>query len=92
MSLPKGRVGLIWPRSGMAVRHGIDTLAGVIDADYRGEIGVVLINHGYAGVDILEGTRIAQLVVQSVWDVPMVVVPELTDTDRGEGGFGSTGE
>ena len=58
--------GLVWPRSGLAVRHGIDTLAGVIDSDYRGEVRVVLVNHGDEPFAIAAGDRIAQLLVQKV--------------------------
>ena len=66
LEIPAGYVGLIWPRSGLAVRHGIDTLAGVIDSDYRGEVLVVLVNHGAEPVRIAAGDRIAQVLVQNV--------------------------
>src|SRR5262245_42619399 len=66
LQIPKGHVGLVWPRSGLAVRHGIDTLAGVIDSDYRGEVRVVLVNHGTEPVRIEAGDRIAQLLIQKV--------------------------
>src|SRR5713101_7867141 len=64
IEIPTGHVGLVWPRSGLAVRHGIDTLAGVIDSDYRGEVKVVLVNHGREPVTIAAGDRIAQLLVK----------------------------
>jgi dUTP pyrophosphatase len=91
LQLPPGHVGLVWPRSGLALRHGIDTLAGVIDSDYRGELQVVLVNHGDAAFEIRAGDRVAQLLVQRVERVAFVSVGEITDTDRGASGFGSTG-
>jgi dUTP pyrophosphatase len=91
LALPAGLVGLVWPRSGLAVRHGIDTLAGVIDSDYRGEVRVVLVNHGDAPFAVAPGDRIAQLLVQPVTGVRFVPQDALTETERGEGGFGSTG-
>lgn len=91
VSIPAGSVGLIWPRSGLAVKHGIDVLAGVIDCDYRGEIGVVLVNHGSDPFTILVGDRIAQLLVQPFAALPVCEVSDLTKTHRGECGFGSTG-
>jgi dUTP pyrophosphatase len=66
VEIPAGYVGLVWPRSGLAVRHGIDTLAGVIDSDYRGEVKVVLVNHGPEPLAVAPGDRIAQLLVQPV--------------------------
>src|SRR6476661_2708118 len=66
VEIPAGYVGLVWPRSGLAVRHGIDTLAGVIDSDYRGEVAVVLVNHGTETVRIAAGDRIAQILFQKV--------------------------
>ena len=89
--IPRGHVGLVWPRSGLAVRQGIDTLAGVIDSDYRGEVRVVLVNHGPAPFPIAPGDRIAQLLLQRVERAALVASHELEDTDRGGGGFGSTG-
>jgi dUTP pyrophosphatase len=91
LAIPPGHVGLVWPRSGLAVRSGIDTLAGVIDSDYRGEVKVVLVNHGDETFTIRPGDRIAQILVQPV--VRAVFDPEspLPGSDRGEGGFGSTG-
>jgi dUTP pyrophosphatase len=91
LAIPPGRVGLVWPRSGLAVRHGIDTLAGVIDSDYRGEVRVVLVNHGREAFRIAAGDRIAQLLVQPVERADFVPVDDLADTERGAGGFGSTG-
>jgi dUTP pyrophosphatase len=91
IEIPPGHAGLVWPRSGLAVRHGIDTLAGVIDSDYRGEVRVVLVNHGREPVRIEPGDRIAQLVVQKVERVAFTSARELAGSMRGEGGFGSTG-
>jgi dUTP pyrophosphatase len=90
LEIPPGHVGLVWPRSGLAVRHGIDTLAGVIDSDYRGEVKVVLVNHGTEAFGIAAGDRIAQLLVQPVARVRFVR-EGLAGTSRGVGGFGSTG-
>jgi len=91
LEIPRGHVGLIWPRSGLAVKHGIDTLAGVVDSDYRGEVRVVLINHGSAPFAIRPGDRIAQLLVQKVERPVFVAGSRLGETHRGTGGFGSTG-
>jgi dUTP pyrophosphatase len=91
LQIPPGHVGLVWPRRGLAVRHGIDTLAGVIDSDYRGEVRVVLVNHGDEPFRIERGDRIAQLLVQRVERAAFAVVPSIGETDRGEGGFGSSG-
>lgn len=91
LQIPAGHVGLIWPRSGLAVRHGIDTLAGVIDSDYRGEVMVVLVNHGARPVHVTAGDRIAQVLFQKV-ERPRLVASETLDaTSRGTGGLGSTG-
>jgi dUTP pyrophosphatase len=91
LAIPAGHVGLVWPRSGLAVRHGIDTLAGVIDSDYRGEVRVLLVNHGAEPFRIRRGDRIAQLLIQRVEQADFVPVAELPPSGRGEGGFGSTG-
>jgi deoxyuridine 5'-triphosphate nucleotidohydrolase len=91
IAIPPGFVGLIWPRSGLAIRHGVDVLAGVIDADYRGELCVVLINHGGVDCHINAGDRIAQLVIQPVAMLEPTQVDDLPPTVRGAGGFGSTG-
>ena len=89
-AIPRGTVGLIRPRSGLAVKHGIDVLAGVIDSDYRGELKVVLVNHGGLNVSIEEGDRVAQLVVVP-YIADSVHTDILPDTARGDSGFGSTG-
>lgn len=92
VAIPQGMVGLIWPRSGLAVKHGVDTLAGVIDSDFRGELQAVLINHGNDPIKINPGDRIAQLLVVPCLQVPLREVDDLDSTERGDGGFGSTGE
>src|SRR5688572_23430939 len=91
LEIPPGYVGLIWPRSGLAVRHGIDTLAGVVDSDYRGEIKVVLVNHGREPFRIAKGDRISQILIQPAERVRFASVGPLGPTARGRGGFGSTG-
>ena len=91
LEIPAGHVGLVWPRSGLAVRSGIDTLAGVIDSDYRGEVRVVLVNHGDAEFRIEPGDRIGQLLIQPVARATFSRAPALAATSRGDGGFGSTG-
>ncbi len=93
MALPDGCEGQIRPRSGLAARHGLTVLnaPGTIDADYRGEVKVLLVNLGTELVEIAAGDRIAQLVVAPVSRLLPVEVTELPDTARGAGGFGSTG-
>jgi dUTP pyrophosphatase len=91
VEIPPGYVGLIWPRSGLAVRHGLDTLAGVIDSDYRGEVAVVLVNHGEEAVTLEAGDRVAQLLLQKVERARFEASEGLAATGRGAGGFGSTG-
>ena len=90
LALPEGHVGLIWPRSGMAVKHGIDCGAGVIDSQYRGEVKILLFNHSDNEYPIKQGDRIAQLLVQKVETVEFLPVDNLDDTDRAGSGFGST--
>lgn len=83
--------GRVAPRSGLAYKHGIDTMAGVIDADYRGPVGVILANLSETDFPVKIGDRIAQLIVERVVMPDVVVVDQLEDTVRGAGGFGSTG-
>ncbi|MBR5700109.1 MAG: dUTP diphosphatase [Bacteroidales bacterium] len=94
ISLPKGFEAQIRPRSGLAAKHGITVLnsPGTIDADYRGEIRVVLVNLSEEPFDIVPGERIAQMVVARHEQVEWEAVEVLDDTDRGAGGFGSTGK
>lgn len=91
MKIPEGCYGRVAPRSGLAVRNGINTGAGVIDADYRGEVGVVLFNHGTTDFKVNIGDRIAQLILEHICLAEVEKVDQLDDTQRGEGGFGSTG-
>lgn len=94
MSMPKELEAQIRPRSGLAYKHGITCLnsPGTIDADYRGEVKVLLINLGQEPFTIIRNERIAQLVFQLVPDIRLVQVDELSDTIRGAGGFGHTGQ
>jgi len=91
VEIPPGFYGRVAPRSGLAVKHGIDTLAGVIDADYRGELRVLLINLGSAIASFQAGDRIAQLIVEQAAACDYMWAENLADTERGDGGFGSTG-
>jgi len=94
IALPLGTVGLVHPRSGLAAKHGLSVVntPGTIDADYRGEIKVCLINHDlHQPIEITRGMRIAQLVIQRVELVDFAEVDDLDDTERGAGGYGSTG-
>ncbi|MBA3488548.1 MAG: dUTP diphosphatase [Longispora sp.] len=93
IALPDGHVGLVHPRSGLAARLGVTVLnaPGTVDAGYRGEILVNLINHGNDRVTIARGDRIAQLLVQKVERAHFIVVEDLDETMRGVGGHGSTG-
>lgn len=93
LGLPSGYEGQVRPRSGLALRLGITVLnsPGTIDADYRGEVKVLLVNLGNEPVDITPGMRIAQLVVAPVCQVTLHLVAELDRTERGQGGYGSTG-
>ncbi|HEV2158723.1 dUTP diphosphatase [Bradyrhizobium sp.] len=93
IALPPAFEAQVRPRSGLAAKHGVTVLnsPGTIDADYRGEIKVILINHGTAPFVIKRGERIAQMVIAPVVQAALVPVAELSETDRGAGGFGSTG-
>lgn len=93
LAIPHGAEGQVRPRSGLALRHGVTCLnsPGTIDSDYRGEVRVILANLGDAPFAVRRGDRIAQIVFAPVLDARLEVVPSLDDTDRGGGGFGSTG-
>lgn len=93
LGIPEGFEAQVRPRSGLAAKHGVTVLnsPGTIDADYRGEIKVILINHGRKPYEIRRGDRIAQMVFASVVRADLVVVDQLTSSERGDGGFGSTG-
>jgi dUTP pyrophosphatase len=93
IALPPGYEAQVRPRSGLAAKHGVTVLnsPGTIDADYRGEIAVILINHGEVSFTIRRGERVAQMVIAPVVRAELVVTASLSATDRGSGGFGSTG-
>jgi len=93
IALPAGYEAQVRPRSGLAAKHGITCLnsPGTIDADYRGEVKVILINLGQEAFVIKRGERIAQMIIASVTRAELKVVAELDETKRGSGGFGSTG-
>ena len=93
LAIPPGYAGFVLPRSGLALRHGVTNLntPGLIDAGYRGEVRVLLVNHDRAAAVIARGDRIAQLVIQQVEPTELIEVDELPPSDRGAGGFGSTG-
>jgi dUTP pyrophosphatase len=93
IALPSGFEAQVRPRSGLAAKHGVTVLnsPGTIDADYRGEINVLLINHGTAPFPIRRGERIAQMVIAAVVRAELRAVTSLSETGRGSGGFGSTG-
>ncbi|WOH50807.1 dUTP diphosphatase [Bradyrhizobium sp. sBnM-33] len=93
IALPSGYEAQVRPRSGLAAKHGVTVLnsPGTVDADYRGEINVLLINHGDTPFPIKRGERIAQMVIAPLVQAELVLVDSLTATGRGSGGFGSTG-
>lgn len=93
VEIPPGFEGSVRPRSGLALRHGVGMVnaPGTVDSDYRGELAVVLVNHGQEPVSFARGDRIAQLVIAPVARAEIELVDSLTETGRGGGGFGSTG-
>lgn len=93
IALPRGYEAQVRPRSGLAAKNGVTVLnaPGTIDADYRGEVGVILVNHGQSDFVVTRGMRIAQMVIAPVSPARMAEVAELPATRRGAGGFGSTG-
>ena len=93
IELPRGHEGQVRPRSGLAIKHGISLIntPGTIDEDYRGEVKVPLVNHGDEDFEVTRGMRIAQLIVAPVVQVAVEEVEELSSSERGSGGFGSTG-
>merc|ERR1711955_95810 len=92
IEVPDGTYGRVAPRSGLAAKHGIDVGAGVIDKDYRGNVMVLLFNFGDSAFNVGRGDRIAQLVLEKISMAELEELPSLNETDRGEGGFGSTGK
>lgn len=93
ISVPQGYEAQVRPRSGLAYKHGVTVLntPGTIDSDYRGEIGVILINHGQEAFEIKDGERVAQLVIAKHETIEWSPVETLEESERGSGGFGSTG-
>ncbi len=93
LAIPPGFEGQVRPRSGLAIKKGLTLVnsPGTIDADYRGEVGIIMINHGHEEVTITPGERIAQLIIAPVHRALLTPVDELGATDRGGGGFGHTG-
>lgn len=92
ISIPRGHYARVAPRSGLAFKHGIDVMAGVIDEDYRGEVGVILLNTSDMVFVVQHGDRIAQMIIEQYTPCLPVVVDDLDDTNRGGAGFGSTGK
>jgi dUTP pyrophosphatase len=92
MEIPSGYVGLIWDKSGLSHKYGLKTLGGVIDSIFRGEIQVGVINLSTEPIKFEKGHKIAQLLIQKVESVVLKEVDELSDSSRGDGGFGSTGK
>lgn len=91
MAIPEGYVGLIWDKSSVPFNYGVKTMAGVIDAGYRGEIKIMLINLSAETVSIEAGQKIAQMLIQPVIQAQIIETDDLTETARGTGAFGSTG-
>lgn len=92
MEIPDGYVGLIWDKSGIAIKGGLKTLGGVVDSTYRGEVLVGITNLSHEAYTFERGHKVAQMIIQKKEDVVVEEVSELSDTARGEGGFGSTGK
>lgn len=94
IALPQNTEAQIRPRSGLALKHSVTVLnsPGTIDAGYRGEIGIILINHGKKPFQIVPGAKIAQMVISSIIQAKVTIVDELYSTSRGDRGFGSTGK
>jgi dUTP pyrophosphatase len=91
VSIPKGYYGRIAPRSGLATKKGLDVLAGVIDCDYRGEVHCLLYNAGDETIQLPAQSKVCQLIIEKIITPTAVWADEISDTDRGSGGFGSTG-
>ncbi len=92
IELPRGYVSLIWDKSGLAFKHGITVLGGVIEYTYRGEYRVILLNTSEKDFNIKKGDKIAQLLIQPICNAEIEETGVLSETERGEGGFGSSGE
>lgn len=92
VAIPEGYVGLVWDRSGLAAKVGFTCLAGVIDAGYRGEIGIVALNTSKKSIKIEKGDRVAQLLIQPIIQAKISEAKTLSQTQRGKGGFGASGK
>ncbi|MEE6503113.1 hypothetical protein FKM82_004740 [Ascaphus truei] len=92
IAIPHGCYGRVAPRSGLAAKHFIDVGAGVVDEDYRGNVGVVLFNFGKEAFEVKKGDRVAQLICERILYPELEELKDLEDTERGAGGFGSTGQ
>ncbi len=92
MEIPESFVGLIWDKSGLSTSHGLKTLAGVVDAGYRGEVQIGMINLSAEAYEIKKHDKVAQMLIQSIEFPELEEVEELSNTSRGAGGFGSTGK
>lgn len=91
IAIPKGTYARVAPRSGLAWKKFIDVGAGVVDYDYRGNVGVILFNHGKEDFEVKVGDRVAQLILEQIMTPEVVECEDLDETERGAGGFGSTG-
>jgi len=91
MELPKGYVALIWDKSGIALKSGIKTMGGVLDSGYRGEIKVIVTNLSDEVFEVKKGDKVAQMLIQKVESPEVEITEDLSDSERGDGGFGSTG-
>ena len=91
VAVPEGFYGRVAPRSGLAVKNGLDVLAGVIDSDYRGEVCCALLNTGLETIELSQGSRLCQLIIEQIITPTPEWAEELDETSRGDGGFGSTG-
>lgn len=92
LEIPKGFVGLIWDKSGLALKNGIKTMAGVIDSGYRGEVQIVVYNTNQKQFIFEKGDKVAQMLIQKIESPELVEVENISDSNRGTGGFGSTGK
>jgi dUTP pyrophosphatase len=92
MEIPEGHVGLIWDKSGLSIKHGLKTLGGVVDSGYRGEVIVGAVNLSDETYTIRKGEKVAQMIIQKKESIVVEETAELSETVRGEGGFGSTGK
>jgi deoxyuridine 5'-triphosphate nucleotidohydrolase len=91
VAIPQGYYGRVAPRSGLASKHGLDVLAGVIDSDYRGELGCLLYNAGNETIHLPASSKICQLIIEKIITPEAAWAEDISDTERGSGGFGSTG-